>query len=113
MLMRRSAARRGAGVLGVTAGPTGAVAVRGPMFSYWPATAVPLSVNVKLAAGASEVPGQVTTTPLLSVTVTPVSATLPLFVTRYVQATGVPTRSVGPGAVSLSVPLVRLTMLMR
>ena len=52
--------------------------------------------------------GQVTATPLSSVTVTLVNLTLPVLVTTYVQITSLPASSSGP-----SVPLVVLTMPIR
>ncbi len=50
-------------------------------FAYWPATAVPLAVQVIEAPTARVVWGQVIATAGLSETVTPVKGTLPVLVT--------------------------------
>jgi hypothetical protein len=52
------------------------------MLAYWPATAVPLAVQVMDPATARVVWGQVTVTPWSSVTVTFVRSTLPVLVTK-------------------------------
>jgi hypothetical protein len=48
--------------------------------------------------------------PLSSVTATLAIGSLPGFVTLYVQVTVLPTGTIGPVGVSLSVPLVSLTI---
>src|SRR5688500_3542012 len=76
-----------AGLLSVTFGPAGGVPTTVPMLVYWPAAgAGPDPVQVITSATARAFFGHVTATPLSSVTFTLVSATLPLFVTTYVNA---------------------------
>ncbi len=65
-------------------GPDGPapVAVTVPRLAYWPATLVPVAVQVMSSPGARVATGQDTATPWSSVTTMPVSGTLPVFVTR-------------------------------
>ena len=51
------------------------------MFAYWPATAVPVAVQVVDAPGASWLTGHTTEATLSSVTTTLVNVTLPVFLT--------------------------------
>src|SRR5215510_3284125 len=85
-----------------------------PMLLYCPATAVLLFVQEALAPAAN-VPIAQMGPSLSSVTATLVNGRLAVLVTLYVHVTGVVTpgriRMNGPGAESLSVPSVVLTIL--
>src|SRR5512140_2629597 len=80
------------------------------MLVYCPAIATPEAAHDIDAPGASVVAGQETATPWSSVTVTLVSVTFPVLVTRYVHVTVEPAGTYSPGAVSLSVPFVSFTI---
>src|SRR5438876_350734 len=88
-------------------------AVTVPPFVYWQASAVPLLVQVMVAPGARVVPGQLTAPALSSFTVWFDSVTFPVLVTTYVHVTVDPTATSGPVPVSLSVPFVFFTSVMR
>src|SRR5579883_2681725 len=89
-----------------------------PRLVYWPATAVPEAVYTHVSPGSrSPFPfaspdWYAGVTPAWSsVTVTPAIGSLPGLVTSYVQVTGDPTWTYGPGAALLSVPFVSFTRL--
>src|SRR5256885_7808671 len=88
------------------------LAITVPMFVYWPTIATPVFVHVMLAPMARVAAGQPIAPILLSLTATFDSATFPVFVTVYAQVMAEPVATVGPGAVSLSVPFVVLTRAM-
>ena len=65
--------------MSLTGLPSGGVPVAVPMLLYAPSTAGPEAVQVMLSPTSRVVFGQLTVTPWLSVTVTSVSLTLPMF----------------------------------
>src|SRR5687767_13849205 len=80
------------------------------MLAYWPNVAVPFAVQVIVSPTARVVFGQLTATPLSSVTLTLLSGTLPVLVTAYVQLTASPTSRIGPVGEFASWPLVNFVM---